>query len=107
MRIAVTGLGAVTALGPTRESTWQRLIAGDSGIKEIRALELAGLLSALALRSGDRIGILQGGEEKDPRPDHVSHYQGGGNPEAYLPRCGARGFFHQSLLHVQKRAVTG
>jgi 3-oxoacyl-[acyl-carrier-protein] synthase II len=37
MRIAVTGLGAVTALGPTRESTWQRLIAGDSGIKEIRA----------------------------------------------------------------------
>ena len=37
MRIAVTGLGAVTALGPTRESTWERLIAGETGIKEIRA----------------------------------------------------------------------
>ncbi len=37
MRIAVTGLGAVTALGPTRESTWQRLIAGESGIREIHA----------------------------------------------------------------------
>ena len=34
---------------------------GRSGIKETRALEVAGILSAVALKGGDRVGILQGG----------------------------------------------
>lgn len=36
-RIAITGLGAITALGPSRETTWQRLVDGESGIVEIRS----------------------------------------------------------------------
>jgi len=36
-RIAITGLGAITALGETCETTWQRLVRGDCGIGQIRA----------------------------------------------------------------------
>ncbi len=38
---------------------------GRSGIREIRALEMASLLAALALRGGDRVGVLQGGVGKE------------------------------------------
>jgi len=31
----VTGIGLVTALGPNRETTWRRLLAGDSGIRAL------------------------------------------------------------------------
>ena len=34
-RIVITGMGAITPLGLDVESTWQRLINGDSGIKPI------------------------------------------------------------------------
>ena len=32
-RVVVTGMGAVTALGPTVEETWRRLLAGETGIR--------------------------------------------------------------------------
>ena len=32
-RVVVTGLGAITALGPSVEETWRRLLAGESGIR--------------------------------------------------------------------------
>jgi 3-oxoacyl-[acyl-carrier-protein] synthase II len=35
----VTGLGAVTALGNTRDEFWQRLIAGESGVAKITAFD--------------------------------------------------------------------
>lgn len=38
------------------------LSAGRSGIREVRALEVAALLAAVALKGGDRVGLLQGGE---------------------------------------------
>src|SRR5438874_2697443 len=31
-RVAVTGLGAISALGPNREAFWENLVAGRSGI---------------------------------------------------------------------------
>lgn len=34
-RIVVTGIGAVTALGPDLESTWQTMLRGETGIKKI------------------------------------------------------------------------
>ena len=37
------------------------LLGGRGGIRMIRALEISGLLSALALKEGDRGGLLQGG----------------------------------------------
>jgi 3-oxoacyl-[acyl-carrier-protein] synthase II len=36
-RVAITGLGAITALGNTRDTTWRRLITGECGIAKIRA----------------------------------------------------------------------
>ena len=33
--VVVTGIGATTPLGGTARSSWQRLLAGDSGITEL------------------------------------------------------------------------
>jgi len=41
------------------------LRGGRSGIREIRALEMTSLLAALALREGDRVGVLLGGAGKE------------------------------------------
>jgi 3-oxoacyl-[acyl-carrier-protein] synthase II len=38
-RVVVTGLGAVTPVGNTREEFWRRLIAGESGIAPITAFD--------------------------------------------------------------------
>ena len=32
-RVAVTGIGLVTALGATREESWRRMLAGECGIR--------------------------------------------------------------------------
>ena len=32
MRVVVTGVGAVSALGLSAEETWQKLVAGQSGV---------------------------------------------------------------------------
>jgi 3-oxoacyl-[acyl-carrier-protein] synthase II len=41
-RIVVTGLGAVTPLGHDVETTWQRLVAGESGAGPISAFDTTG-----------------------------------------------------------------
>src|SRR5690349_19048052 len=38
-RVVVTGLGAVTPIGNTRDDFWRRLIAGESGIAPITAFD--------------------------------------------------------------------
>jgi 3-oxoacyl-[acyl-carrier-protein] synthase II len=40
-RVVVTGLGAVTPVGNTRDEFWRRLIAGESGIAPITAFDAA------------------------------------------------------------------
>lgn len=42
-RVAVTGTGVVSALGPDRDSFWRALRAGQSGIKPIRGVDCAAL----------------------------------------------------------------
>jgi 3-oxoacyl-[acyl-carrier-protein] synthase II len=75
--VAVTGIGLVTALGPTREETWRRLLAGECGIRPATVFEVDGYRSRIAaevvmaevdapltalerrrLSRGDRIGVL-------------------------------------------------
>jgi 3-oxoacyl-[acyl-carrier-protein] synthase II len=38
-RVAITGLGAVTSLGNTREDFWRALIAGESGVATVTAFD--------------------------------------------------------------------
>ena len=49
-RVVITGLGAVTSLGNTREEFWQGLIAGRSGVGRVTAFdaEAAGLRAQIA-----------------------------------------------------------
>ena len=75
-RIAVTGIGLVTALATTREGTWARLLAGACGIRPATVFDVDGYRSRVAaevnvdeidagmtplerrrLSRGDRIGV--------------------------------------------------
>ena len=47
-RVVITGLGAITALGETRETTWARLIAGESGISAVQAWDTANYPTKIA-----------------------------------------------------------
>ncbi|MBV9277646.1 MAG: beta-ketoacyl-[acyl-carrier-protein] synthase II, partial [Candidatus Eremiobacteraeota bacterium] len=38
-RVVVTGLGAITPLGNTREEYWRRLVAGESGVGPVTAFD--------------------------------------------------------------------
>ncbi len=47
-RVVITGIGAVTAIGATREATWEALIAGQSGISAVTLFDASGYRSQLA-----------------------------------------------------------
>lgn len=47
-RVAVTGIGLVTALGVTREDSWRRMLAGDCGVRPATAFDTAGYRSRVA-----------------------------------------------------------
>lgn len=47
-RIVVTGMGAVTPLGCGVEKVWQRLIAGQSGVRKIERFDVSDLPAAIA-----------------------------------------------------------
>jgi 3-oxoacyl-[acyl-carrier-protein] synthase II len=47
-RVVVTGLGLVTPLGCGIEHTWQRLIAGESGVKRIEKFDVSDLVCKIA-----------------------------------------------------------
>jgi 3-oxoacyl-[acyl-carrier-protein] synthase II len=47
-RVAITGIGLVTALGTTREETWRRLVAGKCGLGPVTAFDTAGYRSRIA-----------------------------------------------------------
>ncbi|HMF96558.1 MAG TPA: beta-ketoacyl-[acyl-carrier-protein] synthase family protein [Vicinamibacterales bacterium] len=47
-RIAITGVGLVTALGATREHSWRRMLAGDCGIRPTTLFDTDGYRSRVA-----------------------------------------------------------
>ena len=47
-RVVVTGLGAVTPIGNTREDFWKRLIAGESGVAPITAFDASDFVTRIA-----------------------------------------------------------
>lgn len=49
----VTGIGLVTALGCDRESTWSRLIRGESGVAPLRLFDTSGYRTHLAAQVDD------------------------------------------------------
>ena len=65
-RVVVTGMGAVTALGPDVASTWAGLVEGRSGIRTIEAFDPARLDSRIAgeVPDFDASGVL---DRKDMR----------------------------------------
>src|SRR6185437_5960698 len=52
-RVVVTGLGAVTPLGNTRDEFWRRLIAGESGIGRITAFDASDFITQIAAEVKD------------------------------------------------------
>lgn len=40
-RVVVTGLGAITSLGPSADATWRRVVAGESGLRRVPDLDPA------------------------------------------------------------------
>jgi 3-oxoacyl-[acyl-carrier-protein] synthase II len=47
-RIAITGVGLVTALGATREESWRRMLAGECGIRPATVFDTEGYRSRVA-----------------------------------------------------------
>ena len=47
-RVAITGIGLVTGLGPTREQTWQGLVAGRCAVAPITLFDTEGYRSRVA-----------------------------------------------------------
>jgi 3-oxoacyl-[acyl-carrier-protein] synthase II len=47
-RVAITGIGLVTALGVSREETWQAMVAGACGMRPVSAFDVTGYRSQVA-----------------------------------------------------------
>ena len=47
-RVAITGIGLVSSLGSSRDATWQRLVAGDCGMRTVTVFETDGYRSRIA-----------------------------------------------------------
>ena len=65
-RVVVTGMGAVSALGPDVASTWQGLLEGRSGVRTIESFDPSRVDSQIAaeVRDFDPTGVL---DRKDQR----------------------------------------
>ena len=58
--VVITGIGMITALGNTRETTWERMVAGECGIRQTDLFDTEGYrsrLSAQVLLNGLNDGL--------------------------------------------------
>ena len=65
-RVVVTGLGMVTPLGHTVDSTWQAIVAGKSGVALIDHFDASDLTTRICSRVKD-LDLSQYMSEKDAR----------------------------------------
>ena len=72
-RVVVTGLGAVTPLGNTRQEFWRRLIAGESGVAPITAFDAADFSTRFAAEVKDFDAEAVLGKREAKRMDRFSH----------------------------------
>ncbi|MCK5126043.1 MAG: beta-ketoacyl-ACP synthase II [candidate division Zixibacteria bacterium] len=49
-RVVITGMGAITPLGNSLEETWEKLLAGKSGVAQITAFDTEGLATTIGAR---------------------------------------------------------
>ena len=73
-RVVVTGLGAVTPLGNTREDFWRRLIAGESGVGPITAFDASDFSTRFAAEVKDFDAESLLGRREARRMDRFSQY---------------------------------
>lgn len=73
-RVVVTGLGAVTPLGNTREEFWRRLVAGESGVGPITAFDASDFATRFAAEVKDFDADALIGKREARRMDRFSQY---------------------------------
>ncbi len=73
-RVVVTGLGAVTPLGNTREEFWRRLVAGESGVGPITAFDSSDFATHFAAEVKDFDADALVGRREAKRMDRFSLY---------------------------------
>ncbi len=73
-RVVVTGLGAVTPLGNTREEFWRRLVAGESGVGPITAFDASEFSTRFAAEVKDFDADTLIGKREARRMDRFSQY---------------------------------
>ena len=75
MRIAVTGMGLVTALGWGAEASWAAIRAGRSGVRPIARFDTTGLRTRIAARPRAP------GAESPPSRHASTRYISGNSPK--------------------------
>ncbi len=70
--MVVTGLGAVTPLGNTKEEFWRRLVAGESGVAPIQAFDTTDFGTKFAAEVKDFDGEAMIGKREAKRMDRFS-----------------------------------
>ena len=73
-RVVVTGLGAVTPLGNTKDEFWRRLIAGESGVGPITAFDAADFSTRFAAEVKDFDPDALIGKRESKRMDRFSQF---------------------------------
>jgi 3-oxoacyl-[acyl-carrier-protein] synthase II len=73
-RVVVTGLGAVTPLGNTKDEFWRRLIAGESGVGPITAFDPADFSARFAAEVKDFDPEALIGKRESKRMDRFSQF---------------------------------
>jgi 3-oxoacyl-[acyl-carrier-protein] synthase II len=73
-RVVVTGLGAVTALGNTKDEFWRRLIAGESGVGPITAFDATDFRTRFAAEVKDFDPEALLGKKDSKRMDRFSQF---------------------------------